>query len=487
MSNLALIPSIFLFFGMISIIYAVAIYYFLKVRDQQAVRYWSFGSLIWGCAILLTIWRQELPLLLSYFIANGVAFVAYVVLNRALKCLIEEVQESFKLGLIDLGIFAVFTCVLYAIDLGMPGEFRELAKTGFVSAMVVAVSIQGARYCYLISVRHGLMIAQNFAYLYVAVAFLWASRVVAAAVVQATHAFDPGLINSVIWVAVFITGVVKYMVFPMLLLKKTENEKVEHFRKSLARANKTVTSSALSASIAHELNQPLAAIRINSQILLKALEEQRDGLSGHDSLEMKSIVTDILKDNERASKIILTLRSIFRHAPASDQSVDSARLIRKNLELLTKEIDKRQPQIGLNLVEDVFIKIPEDEFHQVLVNLIFNSLEALSDLPVLQERKLLIQSAYRQGMLEVTVLDNGPGINPEMEDSLFEILSTSKDSGMGLGLWLCKYIVERHGGTITYQPSILGGASFRIALPCHTIYAGDSAAGLSSKLDHPIV
>jgi len=141
---------------MISIIYAVAIYYFLKVRDQQAVRYWSFGSLIWGCAILLTIWRQELPLLLSYFIANGVAFVAYVVLNRALKCLIEEVQESFKLGLIDLGIFAVFTCVLYAIDLGMPGEFRELAKTGFVSAMVVAVSIQGARYCYLISVRHGL-------------------------------------------------------------------------------------------------------------------------------------------------------------------------------------------------------------------------------------------------------------------------------------------------------------------------------------------
>jgi len=120
------------------------------------------------------------------------------------------------------------------------------------------------------------------------------------------------------------------------------------------------------------------------------------------------------------------------------------------------------------------------------VNLIFNSLEALSDLPVLQERNLLIQSIYREGMLEVTVSDNGPGISPDMEDSLFEILSTNKDSGMGLGLWLCKYIVERHGGTITYQPSILGGASFRVALPCHTINAADLATALTSKLDHPI-
>lgn len=486
MSKFALIPSIFLFFGIFSIVYAVAINYLLKVSDQQALRYWSLGSLIWGCAILITIFRQELPLVLSYFIANGIAFVAYVVLNRALICLIDQVEAPIKLGLIDVGIFVIYTSVLYALDQWTPGEFKELAKTSFVSGMVVAVSFQGARYSYLISVKHRLKIARNFAYLFVAVAFLWAARIVAAAVVQATHAFDPGIVNSVIWVAVFITGIVKYMVFPMLLLRKTENDKQEQLKKSLVRANKTVASSALSASIAHELNQPLAAMRINSQILLKTLDEQRYGLSGNESLELKTIVTDILEDNERASKIILTLRSIFRQTPVSSQSVESALLIRKTLELLDKEIGKLQTQVELKLVEDVFIKIPEDEFLQVLINLIFNSLQAIAERPDVHEGKLLIQSAYREGRLEVTLADNGPGISPEMQAVLFEILSTNKSSGMGLGLWLCKYIVERHGGTIEYQQSILGGASFRIVLPCHAINTAEGAAGDFSKLDHPI-
>ena len=122
MSKFALIPSIFLFFGIFSVIYAVAINYLLKVSDQLALRYWSLGSLIWGCAILLTIFRQELPLVLSYFIANGIAFVAYVVLNRALICLIDQVEAPIKLGLIDVGIFVIYTSVLYALDQWTPGE-----------------------------------------------------------------------------------------------------------------------------------------------------------------------------------------------------------------------------------------------------------------------------------------------------------------------------------------------------------------------------
>ena len=225
MLKIALIPSIFLFFGIISIIYAAAVHYFLKVKDHQAVQYWSLGSLIWGCAILLTIFRQELPLFLSYFIANGVAFVAYVVMNRALRCLLEEIRNSFKFGLIYVGIFVLYTCALFALSLWTPNEFSDLAKTTFVSALVVVVSLQGAQYCYLISVKHKLKIAQNFAYLYLLVAFLWSARIISAAAFQATHAFDPGLLNTVIWVAMFITGVVKYMIFPLMLLQKNEKEK----------------------------------------------------------------------------------------------------------------------------------------------------------------------------------------------------------------------------------------------------------------------
>lgn len=82
---------------------------------------------------------------------------------------------------------------------------------------------------------------------------------------------------------------------------------------------------------------------------------------------------------------------------------------------------------------------------------------------------MLIQSSQRDGQLEITVADNGPGVAPEMKDVLFEILSSGKDFGMGLGLWLCKFIVERHGGSIAYQTSALGGACFSVLLPCQKV------------------
>jgi signal transduction histidine kinase len=335
------------------------------------------------------------------------------------------------------------------------------------------MSCVGAKYCLQIHEQLGMKLARNFAYLYITVALLWLGRILAAFGVQVTYAFDTALINTLIWVAIFITGIVKYMVFPLLLLQKTENDKQEQLRKSLVRANKTVTSSALSASIAHELNQPLAAMRINSQVLLKALEaQQKNAQAGGASLEMTSIVRDILQDNERASQIIVTLRSIFRQTPGATEAVDSALLIRKTLQLLGKEIERRQVQLELQLIDGVYIQIPEDELHQVLMNLIFNSLEALETRPAGQAR-LLIQSAQRGTQLEITVADNGPGVAAEIKDMLFEILSSSKTSGMGLGLWMTRQVVEALSGKISIKSELRIGSEFTVELPRHPIYSDE--------------
>lgn len=468
MSNLPLVPSLFLFFGIISVFYAAALHYFLKVKDQAAVDHWSLGSLIWGCAIILTIFRQELPLLLSYFIANGLAVVATVVMNRALKSLIEGSRGPVKLRVSDALIFLLFTTVLYALDRWMPGEFKEVTKTSFVSAWTVVLSFLAVRYCLQIGKEYGLKIATNFAYVYGAVGVLWLGRIVLSLVMQVTHAFDASPLNTVIWVAIFITGIIRYMIFPMLLLQKSQSEREEQLRRSLTRANKTVASSALSASIAHELNQPLAAIRINAQVLVKALNEQRSAQTRSESLDINAIVDEILRDNDRASRIIGTLRSIFQQSSVPSAAVDSAQMIHSMLNLLRKETEKRGIQLECQLVEGLAIKIPEDEFQQVLMNLISNSMEALAERPGGQAL-MLIQSSQRDGQLEITVADNGPGVAPEMKDVLFEILSSGKDFGMGLGLWLCKFIVERHGGSIAYQTSALGGACFSVLLPCQKV------------------
>jgi hypothetical protein len=296
MSNFALIPSIFFFFGVFSIIYAFALPQFLKVSDWRAVRIWSYGGFLLGSATALTVFRQELPLLLSYYIANGFGFTAYVVFNRALKALLKEPQGRFKQGFMDTGIFFIFTSALYVLDQWVHPVFKDLAKTSFISAWVSMASAQGTWYCYQISVQCRLKFAQGFAYVFAVMALLWASRIVASVLVQATYAFDPGIFNSLIWISLFITGMIKYMLFPMLLLKKNEYETQDQMKQSLVRANKTVASSALSASIAHELNQPLAAISINSQILLKILTGQREAQRNVDSQKIKDIVSDILQE-----------------------------------------------------------------------------------------------------------------------------------------------------------------------------------------------
>lgn len=463
--QLGLIPSVFLFFGVLSILYAAALHYFLKIKDQQAVRHWSLGSFIWGCSILLTIFRQDIPLLLSYFMANGLAFVAYVEMNRALKALLPNESKRPLRRQHDFWIFGAYTSALLAVARWMPPEFSGLASTCFVSTLVLLTSLQGARYCMQIAKAHHLKIARNFGYLYIAVALLWLARMLAAAAFQTVSAFDPAPVNTFVWLALFLTGVIRYMIFPMMLLQKTENDKQAQLRNTLIRANKTVASSALSASLAHELNQPLASIRINGQVLRNILDKKSVNQFSADDAELRAIIKDILSDNDRAAKIIISLRSIFTQRPAPGIPVDSAAVVRKSVEMFLKDLQSQRISLDLRLANDLWISLPEDELHQVVLNLLSNSMESLSDVRGPSKKRIAIVSRRRAEQFEITIEDNGSGIPPEIESVLFEILSTTKESGMGVGLWLCKYIVERHGGGISFSPVEQGGARFTITLP----------------------
>lgn len=461
--NLGLIPSLFLFYGVLSILYAAALHYYLKIKDQQAVAYWSLGSLIWGCAVLLTMFRQEVPLLLSYFLANAVAFFAYVEMNRALRVLVPSQSSRPPKRWHDMGLILAYTGVLYAIAQWTPDEYSELAKTGFVSAVLVIVAFQGASFCRQIGRGAQLRIAHNFGYLYMAVGALWLARILAAAAFQTTHAFDPAPINAVIWVLMFITGIVKYMVFPMLLLQKAENEEQARMRSKLIKANKSVTSGALSAAIAHELNQPLTAMHLNGEILRRTMNAQSD--PQHKQPLMQTIVEEILADNERAAKIIASLRAIFSLRPSATNEIDTALLIQQSMALVEKERHSTQVHIELQLAEHLPVQVPEEEFHQVLLNLLLNSIQALQQTAPGYEKRIAIQTQRVAGEVEIAVSDNGPGVPAEMQEQLFNILNSSKDTGLGVGLWLCKFIIERHGGRISYGPGKLGGATFIISLP----------------------
>jgi signal transduction histidine kinase len=227
----------------------------------------------------------------------------------------------------------------------------------------------------------------------------------------------------------------------------------------LLKANKTVATGALSASIAHELNQPLGASNLNIQFLQKKLAE------GSLSLDQnQEILSALLSDNQRASNIIRSLRSIFSDKKVGAEQTELGELIESVLKITQPETASKNIQVVLRLASGAWANVNRAEIQQVLLNLINNATQALADSGI-KPRTLQIECSGVSGGVQILIIDNGPGIPVEAQSHLFELLTSNKRSGMGLGLWLCQHIVSRHGGHLSYQDAPSGGAQFTIFLP----------------------
>jgi len=245
-----------------------------------------------------------------------------------------------------------------------------------------------------------------------------------------------------------------------------ENEKINGLLKEkerliygLLKANKTAATGALSASIAHELNQPLGASNLNIQFLKMKLEK------GVINPELgKEILDSLEADNHRAATIVKSLRSIFSESNSSAEEVQLGNLISKVLDIVTPELKSRNIQMQLRVDDLLVLKVNPAEIEQVILNLINNALQALANSGTLQ-RRITIEATKYNKLIRLSISDNGEGVSAEFKPHLFELLSTTKQSGMGLGLWLCKHIVTRYGGSIHYQDAVGGGATFVVEFP----------------------
>ena len=247
---------------------------------------------------------------------------------------------------------------------------------------------------------------------------------------------------------------------------KEKNEKITELLKEkerliygLMKANKTVATGALSASIAHELNQPLGASNLNIQFLKMKLEK------GVLNPELgKEVLDSLEEDNKRAATIVKSLRSIFNDSNASAEEVPVSELITKVLDIVTPELRSKNIQIQLRVDDDLRMTVNSAEIEQVILNLLNNAGQSLANTGTLQ-RRITIEAIKVERSIRLSITDNGTGVPIEFKPQLFELLSTTKQTGMGLGLWLCKHIVTRYGGSIHYEDAIGGGAQFIVELP----------------------
>jgi len=232
-------------------------------------------------------------------------------------------------------------------------------------------------------------------------------------------------------------------------------------QEQLVQAGKLATLGELTTGIAHELNNPLNNIGL---FVGNAIDHVELGIADRDRLLAE--LRHALQEVRRATAIISHLRTFGRAAPVSREPVRINGVVRRSFSLLHEQLRLREIEVRLDLcAEDPVVIGNAIQLEQVVINLLTNARDALADAP----RKLIhIESAVREGMVDLLVHDTGPGIDEGLEQRIFDPFFTTKEvgAGTGLGLSIAYGIVKEHGGTISVVNGTGGeGATFLVQLP----------------------
>jgi PAS domain S-box-containing protein len=234
----------------------------------------------------------------------------------------------------------------------------------------------------------------------------------------------------------------------------------------LAHANRLATMGQLTASIAHEVNQPITGVVTNAQAALSFLEATPVNLE-----EVRQILDDIVKGGRRAGDVIGRIRDLIKKAPPRNDRLDINEVIRGIVELARGETLRSGVSVRTAL-ENYLPRIRGDrvQLQQVLLNLVINAVEAMAGTDQ-DSRKLLITSGKAEsGGVLVAVRDTGSGLPPGAIEHLFEPFHTTKPNGMGMGLSICRSIVEAHGGRLRASANLPCGAVFEFMLPADGVH-----------------
>jgi signal transduction histidine kinase len=232
-------------------------------------------------------------------------------------------------------------------------------------------------------------------------------------------------------------------------------------RAELTHVSRAATMGELAASIAHELNQPLAAILQNAETIQSLLAVENPDLD-----EIRAATAEIVEDDQRAGEIIKRLRSFFRRDDLAKTSIELSKAVGEVARIVQSDAVIRKVDLALDLSpQSPTVSADRVQLQQAIINLVLNAFDAAAAVKQGPREVVLKVPAEENGWARIMVRDSGDGIKPEVLPRVFDAFYTTKASGMGMGLAISRSIVEAHGGRLTVSANTDHGATFEIALP----------------------
>jgi C4-dicarboxylate-specific signal transduction histidine kinase len=248
------------------------------------------------------------------------------------------------------------------------------------------------------------------------------------------------------------------------LMDVTQTRRAEHAlhaaQAELAHASRVATLGEISASIAHEVNQPLAAIVANGQACLRFLDHESPDLN-----DVRGALEWIVKDGNRAAEVIQRVRTLVKKTDSQKVALDVNDAINDVVALLQRELSANHVWLKLDLAADLpKLFANRVQFQQVVMNLIMNGAEAMHEVAD-RPRLLTIRSFLEDEQVAVPVKDCGIGLTADHQNRLFNAFFSTKPGGLGIGLSICRSIIEVHGGRLWASDNPDYGATFQFVLP----------------------
>jgi two-component system sensor kinase FixL len=232
-------------------------------------------------------------------------------------------------------------------------------------------------------------------------------------------------------------------------------------RKKIASMARLSSMGELTASLAHQLNQPLTGIRNNAEAAQRFIDSGRATLP-----QLRDIMIDIIDDDQRAGDVIHRVRELLARSEWSPRELDANALVRDVAVLFASDAVLRNVRVEFDLAPGpVLVRGNRVDLEQVLLNVITNAMDAVADSPVPERAVTIATRRATDGNVQMIVRDRGTGLPNGVVDRIFEPFVTTKPTGMGMGLAVARSLVENHGGSIRAANQAEGGAVFTIEIP----------------------